>query len=40
MSTRPAELLGLGGGTLKPGSPADVIAADIGAPWVLDPARI
>jgi dihydroorotase len=36
MSTRPAELLGLPGGTLKPGSPADVIVADIDLPWVLD----
>jgi dihydroorotase len=37
MSTRPSELLGLPGGTLKPGSPADVIVADIGMPWILDP---
>jgi dihydroorotase len=37
MSTRPAELLGLPGGTLKAGAPADVIVADIDAPWVLDP---
>lgn len=37
MSTRPAELLGLQAGTLKPGSPADVIVADIDVPWVLDP---
>jgi dihydroorotase len=37
MSTRPAELLGLPGGTLKPGSPADVIVADLDMPWVLDP---
>src|SRR3954451_12154137 len=28
MSTRPAELLGLSGGTLKPGSPADVVVFD------------
>lgn len=40
MSTRPAELLGLQGGTLKPGSPADVIVADIDVPWVLDPAEL
>ena len=40
MSTRPAELLGLQAGTLKPGSPADVIVADIDAPWVLDPAKL
>src|SRR5215470_14658596 len=37
MSTRPAELLGLPGGTLKPGAPADVIVIDPDVPWVLDP---
>jgi dihydroorotase len=36
MSTRPAELLGLPGGTLRPGSPADVVVFDPDAPWVLD----
>ena len=36
MSSRPAELLGLPGGTLKPGSAADVIVIDLDAPWVLD----
>jgi dihydroorotase len=36
MSTRPAELLGLAGGTLRPGSPADVVVFDPEAPWVLD----
>jgi dihydroorotase len=36
MSSRPAELLGLPGGTLRPGSPADVIVFDPDAPWVLD----
>jgi len=40
MSTRPAELLGLQAGTLRPGAPADVIVADIDAPWVLDPAKL
>jgi dihydroorotase len=40
MSARPAELLGLQAGTLKPGSPADVIVADIEAPWVLDPDKL
>ena len=39
MSTRPAELLGLQAGTLRPGSPADVIVVDIDEPWVLDPDR-
>jgi dihydroorotase len=37
MSTRPAERLGLPGGTLRPGSPADVIVIDTDIPWVLDP---
>jgi dihydroorotase len=36
MSTRPAELLGLPGGTLRPGSVADVIVVDLDAPWVLE----
>lgn len=36
MSTRPAELLGLPGGTLRPGAPADVIVIDTDIPWVLD----
>ena len=37
MSTRPAQLLGLPGGTLKSGAPADVIVVDTELPWVLDP---
>ena len=37
MSTRPAQLLGLPGGTLRPGAPADVIVIDTDIPWVLDP---
>src|SRR5262249_15491459 len=37
MSTRPAELLGLAGGTLKSGAAADVIVVDIDVPWVLNP---
>lgn len=36
MSTRPAELLGLPGGSLRPGAPADVIVVDLDVPWVLD----
>src|SRR3954447_6923030 len=40
MSTRPAELLRLQCGTLKPGSAADVIVADIDMPWVLDPTEL
>jgi dihydroorotase len=37
MSTRPAELLGLPGGSLRPGAPADLIVIDVDVPWVLDP---
>jgi dihydroorotase len=40
MSTRPAELLGLPGGTLRPGSPADVMVFDPDVPWVLAPAEL
>jgi dihydroorotase len=40
MSTRPAALLGLAGGTLRPGSVADVIVLDADMPWVLDPAEL
>jgi dihydroorotase len=40
MSTRPAELLGLPGGTLRPGAPADVVVFDPDAPWVLDRADL
>ncbi len=40
MSTRPAELLGLSGGTLKSGAPADVIVIDPEVPWLLDPAEL
>jgi dihydroorotase len=37
MSTRPAELLGIPGGTLRSGAPADVIVIDIDEPWLVDP---
>ena len=40
MSTRPAELLGLPGGSLRPGSIADVIVIDLDVPWVLDRAQL
>jgi dihydroorotase len=39
MSTSPARLLGLPGGTLKPGSPADVTVLDLGRRETVDPAR-
>ncbi len=40
MSTRPAELLGIAGGTLKSGAPADVIVVDMDVPWVVDPTEL
>ena len=40
MSTRPAELLGLAGGTFRAGAPADVIVVDLDVPWVLDPDQL
>ena len=36
LSTRPAELLGLAGGSLRPGAQADVVVIDPDVPWVLD----
>jgi dihydroorotase len=40
MSTRPAEILGLPGGTLRAGAPADVIVIDPDTPWILDRADL
>ncbi len=40
MSTRPAELLGIPGGTLKSGAPADVIVVDMDVPWIVDAAEL
>ena len=40
MSTRPAEILGLPGGTLKSGAPADLIVVDLDVPWVVDPTEL
>mgnify|MGYP002713098664 CR=1 FL=1 len=40
LSTRPAQLLGLDCGTLKPGAPADLIQVDLGAPWVMEETSI
>jgi dihydroorotase len=37
LSTRPAELLDLPGGTLKSGAPADLIVVDMDVPWIVDP---
>ncbi len=36
LSTKPAELLGLPGGTLRPGSPGDVVVIDTELPWILE----
>ena len=36
MSSRPAKLLGLPGGTLRSGAPADVIVIDPDTPWMID----
>ena len=40
MTTRPAEILGLPGGRLKIGAPADLVLFDPEAPYVLDPATL
>ncbi|GLK69571.1 dihydroorotase [Hansschlegelia plantiphila] len=40
MSTRPAALLGLPGGSLAVGAPADLVVVDVDAPWVLDAHRL
>ena len=40
MSSKPAQLLGLPGGTLRNGAPADVIVIDPDISWVLDPSDL
>jgi len=40
MSSRPADLLGLPSGSLRPGAPADVIVVDMDVPWVLDASEL
>lgn len=37
MSTAPARVFHLPGGTLRPGAPADVAVLDLGARWTVDP---
>jgi dihydroorotase len=38
MSTAPAAVFRLPGGTLRPGAPADVVVLDVTAPWTVEPA--
>ena len=40
MSTRPAELLGIDAGTLKPGAAADFALVDLDYAWVVDPEEL
>ncbi len=40
MTINPAKLLGLPGGKLEIGAPADLIVVDLGQPWVVDKARL
>ncbi len=40
LSTAPARLFGLAGGTLKPGAPADLALVDLDEPWVVNEAGI
>jgi len=35
LSTAPARLFGLPGGTLKPGAPADLVVVDLDEPWIV-----
>jgi dihydroorotase len=39
LSTNPAKVLGLPGGTLAPGSPGDVTVLDLGRKRQVDPSR-
>ena len=39
MSKAPAEILGLDGGELAVGAPADFTAVDLDAQWTVDPAQ-
>jgi dihydroorotase len=40
MSCTPARLLGIPGGTLAPGSPADLVLFDPDETWTVDPAKL
>jgi dihydroorotase len=38
LSSRPADILGLPGGRMEVGAPADIVLLDLNRPWVVDPA--
>ena len=40
MSTSPARILGISGGTLKPGAPADIILFSMEEKWTVDPEKL
>jgi dihydroorotase len=40
LSTNPALLLGLAGGRLAKGAPADLIVIDLDTPWIVEPERL
>ena len=40
MSTAPAQVLGLDGGTLREGAPGDVVVFDPDAEWILDASKL
>ena len=40
MSTSPARLLGIPGGTLEPGVPADILLFDPEETWTVEPDRL
>lgn len=40
LSTAPAKLFGLAGGTLKPGAPADLVVVDLEEPWIVQESAI
>ncbi len=40
LTTNPARLLGIGGGRLAEGTPADLVLIDLDTPWVVEPERL
>jgi dihydroorotase len=40
LSTAPARLFGLPGGSLRPGAPADLVVVDLDEPWVVNESGI